>query len=144
MKKYEIKTNLPDEDHNEVAFLGRKIRWTQEGIEVEADTKHVDILLKEWQMKDCKACDSPIGNEPGAGSEEMEARQATVFRRAVARINYLGQDRPDLNVASRLLAMRMAKPKRGDEALVKRVLRYIKGHPKSVLCVSVERGNGQS
>ena len=130
-RKYEIKANMLDEQHREVTFLGRKIRWTEDGIEIEADTKHVEILLKEWDMEGCKSCDTPIGHEPEAEGEEMEARQATVFRRAVARINYLGQDRPDINVAARLLSMRMAKPKRGDEALVKRVLRYLKGHPRS-------------
>ena len=105
------KLNQLDEDHKEVTFLGRKIRWTEEGIEVEADPKHVDILLKEWEMEDCKACDTPIGNEPEGSEEAMEARQATVFRRAVARINYLGQDRPDLNVASRPVGNANGKPR---------------------------------
>ena len=62
----------------------------------------------------------------------MSARDATLFRRAAAGINYLSQDRPDLNVASRLLAMRVAKPKKGDETILKRVLRYLKGSLRSV------------
>ena len=62
----------------------------------------------------------------------MAPGQATLFRRAAARINYLGQDRPDLNVVSRLLAMRMAHPKRGDEEMIKRALRYLKGAPKLI------------
>ena len=61
-RKYEIKANMLDEDHREVTFLGRKIRWTEDGIEVEADTKHVEILLKEWDMEGCKSCETPIGN----------------------------------------------------------------------------------
>ena len=62
----------------------------------------------------------------------MPAGQATLFRRAAARIKYLGQDRPYLNVVSRLLAMKMANPRKGDEALVKRTLRYLKGHSRSI------------
>ena len=57
---------------------------------------------------------------------------AKKFRRAAARINYLSQDRPDLNVAARVLAMHMAKPMEGDEVLLKRVLRYLKGCARSV------------
>ena len=99
---------------------------------MEADPKHVGILLKEWNMEDCNSCDTPIGNEDVSSDEAMQAGEATMFRRAVARINYLGQDRPDLNVASRLMAMRTAQPRKGDEAFVKRALRYLKGHSRSI------------
>ena len=78
-------------------------------------------LLEEWGMESCKVCDTPVGMdalEVNQG-EEMPKGQATLFRRGAARINYLSQDRPDLNVASRLLAMRMANPRRGDEILLK-------------------------
>ena len=92
---------------------------------MEADSKHVDILLEEWKMKECNPCDTPTqGDEARTdNSVDMSAGDATLFRRAAARVNYLSQDRPDLNVASRLLAMRMANPKKGDELILKRVLR---------------------
>ena len=117
-----------------MVFLGRKISWTPEGLEVEADSKHVKALLTEWGMETCKACDTPIGGEASEVNqrEEMNKGEAMLFRRGAARINYLSQDRPDLNVASKLLAMRMANPKKGDEVILKRVLRYLKGNPRSV------------
>ena len=88
-------------------------------------------------MKGCNSCDTPIQGEEGrADSDDMSAGDATLFRRAAARVNYLSQDRPDLNVASRLLAMRMANPKKGDELILKRVLRYLKGSPRSIYCYS--------
>ena len=66
----------------------------------------------------------------------MDAKK---YRRAAARINYLSQDRPDLNVASLVLAMHMSKPMKGDEVLVKRVLRYLKGSTRSAYeCPYVE------
>ena len=73
----------------------------------------------------------------------MPSGQATLFRRAAARINYLGQDRPDLNVVSRLLAMKMAKPKRGDEEMIKRALRYLKGTPRLKYHYPWESGMGE-
>ena len=112
--KYEIKSKLLNERSREVGFLERKIVWTDTGIELEADSKHVDILLEEWKMKECNPCDTSTQGEEGKADNEvdMSAGDATLFRRAAARVNYLSQDRPDLNVASRLLAMRMANPKK--------------------------------
>ena len=127
-EKYEIKVNELNKEKREVAFLGRRIRWTEEGIDIEADPKHVGILLREWGLEDCNPGDTPIGSEEKAREEDMAPGQATLFRRAAARINYLGQDRPDLNVVSRMLAMRMANPKRGDEEMIKRALRYLRVH----------------
>ena len=46
-EKYEIKVNELNEEKREVAFLGRRIRWSEEGINIEADPKHVGILLRE-------------------------------------------------------------------------------------------------
>ena len=84
-------------------------------------------------MQECNPCDTPTGEEGKTDNAmNMDAGEATLFRRAAARVNYLSQDRPDLNVASRLLAMRMANPKKGDELILKRVLQYLKGHPRSV------------
>ena len=42
----------------------------------------------------------------------------------------MAQDRPDLGVTACNLAKTMAKPKVGDEALVKRVCRYLQAYPK--------------
>ena len=120
-ERYEIKSQILDEGSPSVSFLGRRIRWTMEGIEVVADTKHVDILLKEWKMEGCNPCDTPTGNDGGEGEILMSANEATLFRRAAARVNYLVQDRPDLNVASRLLAMKMAHPRKGDELILKNI-----------------------
>ena len=80
-EKYDVKANVLNEVNKEVVFLGRGIRWTKEGIEVEADPKHVGILLKEWNMEDCNSCDTPIGNEDVSGEEAIQAGQATMFRR---------------------------------------------------------------
>ena len=43
--KYEIKVNELNEESRAVACLGRRIRWSEEWIDIEADPKHVGILL---------------------------------------------------------------------------------------------------
>ena len=60
---------------------------------------------------------------------EVDAKR---YRRAVARINYMSQDRCDLSSASKVLTQSMANPRAGDEALVKRVIRYLRRFPRSV------------
>ena len=60
----------------------------------------------------------------------MPKDDATKFRRAFARLNYLALDRPDLCVAAGKLSRCMARPRQGDEKPLKRVLRYLQGEPR--------------
>lgn len=57
----------------------------------------------------------------------MSSAEPTLCRRAVARINYVVLDRPDLSVASMVTSRHMSNPKEGDELVVKRIIRYLKG-----------------
>ena len=60
----------------------------------------------------------------------MKSAEATSYRRGAARLNYLAQDRPDIAVAANVLARSMARPLVGDEVRLKRVIRYLKSHPR--------------
>ena len=60
---------------------------------------------------------------------EVSAELATKHRAAVARVVYLAQDRLDLGVAAAELAKTMAIPREGDDERLKRVARYLNGHP---------------
>ena len=151
-KKYELKVQVagwaPGDDR-ELKFLGRVIRLTQTGIELEGDDKHVEIMEKEWEMTHCNPVATPyvkpVGTAPGVsangapGVEDddspMEARDlssadATLYRRAAARINYIALDRPDRSFASRVASSHMSCPKEGDDQLIKRIIRYLKGKPR--------------
>ena len=65
--------------------------------------------------------------------ELMEGKDASLFRAVVARINFLAQDRSDLQFASKECSRRMAVPRVQDWELVKRVGRYIAGRPRVIL-----------
>ena len=109
--------------------------WTEEGLELEGDSKHVNILLKEWSMEDCRGLDTPVAkdiDEKLISQNSMEMKEATKFRRAAARINFMAQDSPDLSAASRKLSQFMSDPKVGCEVILKRVIRYLKSHPRCV------------
>ena len=75
---------------------------------------------------DAKSLDA-LADETRDFVPPSEARR---HRSAVARVVYTAQDRPDLDVAACTLSKTMAPPRQGDEVLVKRVCRYIKGRPR--------------
>ena len=63
-RKYELTVEVlgPDADEcKEVRVLNRILRWTKEAIQYEADSRHVEIMLKQLDIEDCKvvvACGS--------------------------------------------------------------------------------------
>ena len=134
--KYEIKcTILGPEAHNaqEVKILGRTLRWTDAGIEYEADARHQAIVIEELGLGDCKAVSTPFGPEEqgclaGEG-EPLEAGEATRYRPPAARLNYLALDRSDIQFAIKEIAKRMSVPHAPDWKLLQRVGRYLKGAP---------------
>ena len=63
-------------------------------------------------------------------SEDLEPQDATRFRGLAARCNYLAQDRVDIQYACKEASRRMARPRRGDWILLKRIERYLVGAPR--------------
>ena len=135
-KAYEVKKELLGPGHSLcVQYLGRTLQWTSEGIEWVHDEKHSRVLIQEYGMENCKTTCTPVTHEDysnESGNDErplMEPLDARKFRACAARLNYLAQDRPDLVVASCLVARSMAAPRVGDEVKLKRAIRYLKLHP---------------
>ena len=62
----------------------------------------------------------------------LNAQDARAFRGLTARLNYLAQDRPDLQFAAKEVSRRMARPSDKDWALLKHVGRYLVGAPRAV------------
>ena len=61
-EKYEIK-GKDLEEGDELSYLGRTIRKTPQGLEWEADKKHVEILCREWGVTGEKSCHTPLETE---------------------------------------------------------------------------------
>ena len=102
-------------------------------MEIEGDDKHVEKLQEEWGMTNCNPVATPyvkpVGSVTGPQEEakDMSSSDATLYRRAAARINYIALDRPDLSFASRMASSSMSSPKEGDDQMIKRIIRYLKG-----------------
>ena len=91
-------------------------------------------LLRGLGMESCRSISTPLSatvEKDGVRSDrpEVSAELATKHRTAVARVVYLAQDRLDLGVAAVELAKTMAILREGDDELLKRVARYLHGHP---------------
>ena len=129
--KYKIKSAILEED-GELQYLGRSIRKTSQGIEWEADKKHVEILVREWDLIGCKPCHTPIEGDllPVGDRPEMCREEAKKFRRAAARLTYLSQDRVDLGAAANLTSRCMATPRLGDDLLLRRIIQYLATRPR--------------
>ena len=77
--------------------------------------------------------DAITGNDDVDKDEvEMNPQDASLYRAITARINFLAQDRSDLQFASKESSRRMATPRIKYWLLVKRVGRYLAGRPRAV------------
>ena len=77
---------------------------------------------------------------PGTSCRPQKARG---HRSAVARVVYMAQDRPDLDAAACTLSKTMARPRKGDEMLMKRECLYIKGRPRYAQLCEYQEGTGE-
>ena len=68
--------------------------------------------------------------KPNAAVVGVSETPAPTHRRGAARIVYLSQDRIDLAFAAKALAMKMARPVKGDEAALNRCTKYLRSRPR--------------
>ena len=100
-------------DSKEAIILNRVIRWTDEGIEYEADPRQTEKLVEECGMRDVNSVAIPgvrLSFDQVEKDEELAARQHTAFRGSAARANCLAADRLDVQFAAKEICRGMAKP----------------------------------
>ena len=118
-------------DMKEATILNRCIRWNNDGVTLEADPEHVKKMLEVTRMADCTSTTVPATKEEVTGEEVLlEGPQRKAYRSAVARANYLSQDRPDIRFATKELCRRMADPSLADWRRLKKLCRYLQGRPR--------------
>ena len=117
--EFTVKTLGPDSNHEkEVRVLNRILRWTDMGIEYEADPRHVEIVLKQLNIEACKPAMTPGTKDEGHAKtgdqadrhvdEKLDEIKHGAYRALVARANYLSPDRPDIAFAPKELARAMS------------------------------------
>ena len=120
-------------DHS-IVILNRLVTWTGKGIELEADSRHVALLIQEVGCEGSKVSTPLVKEriEEALNSEELPEEQAAMYRSASMRLAYLSQDRPDLLVLGKELAKGLKKPTQAHFQMLKRGVRYLRSHPRLV------------
>ena len=116
-------------DMKAMTILNRIVEWTDAGIQYEADARHVDLIIEE------------LGHESANGSDvtgskvdinetdtELDHEDAYRFRSIAARLNFLAADRIDIEICRR-----MSSPCMSDWAKVRKLVRYLRKHPRQLL-----------
>eukprot|EP00973_Karenia_brevis_P039644 5474387-Karenia_brevis.AAC.1 len=138
-RRFEIKTEYlgPREtDKQEVKVLNRIMRYTEHGIEFEADPRQHEIILHELSLTHAKGLTSPgVKNMPKEENDdnELSPLEATKYRAICARVNYLALDRPDLMYSAKECSRSMSSPTRLDWRKLKRIGRYLIYRPRMVV-----------
>ena len=132
-------------DDKIVRILNRTVQWTDTGIIFESDPRHAEIVCKQLfsdekgsypdgsTKRSCsvKAVSTPGTKDKPEGPEvPLSGSQASQYRSLVMRINYLAQDRSDLQFAGKELARKMCEPTSHDWQRLKRLGRYLIGVPR--------------
>ena len=123
-------------DDKELCILNRVIRWTPSGIEYEADQRHAEAITAGTGVAEGRRVSTPGTSESQRNEKgkvpELQEKDFTVFRPICARLNFLAQDRPDLQFVSKNISAHMAKPTGEAWCMLVRVGRYLKKHSRMV------------
>ena len=144
--KFEVKCEVlgprPGAQSQEIRVLNRVLTWTDAGLCYEPDQRHAEIVIRDLGLTGGKAVSSPGSRDDanrasslGLDLEDpqtplLSSREASSYRAISARLNYLAQDRADLQYACKEASRRMARPRVGDMGLLKRIGRYLLGAPR--------------
>ena len=134
-------------DSKEFLVLNRAIRWTETGLEYEADPRQAERLLEGLTLSgaDCKSVATP-GIKPLVeqlvDDVVLPASALTGFRAQAARANYLAADRIDLQFAAKEVCRYMSAPTESSVAAMKRLGRYLLGHKRLVWTYPFQRAEG--
>ena len=140
-KRYELKEphrlGPGPQDDKEALVLNRVVRWTAEGLEMEADPRQSEKLLRDLKLDGdgVKVAGSPgvkATREQLDADQPLERQKATPYRAVVARANYLAADRPELQYSAKEVCRWMASPTETSLNALKRLGRFVAGHRRLV------------
>ncbi len=122
-------------DAKEARALNRVVRWTEHGVEYEADPRQTERLVSECGLTGANPMATPGVRTTAAeiaADQELPKHLCTAFRSAAARGNYLAADRIDAQFACKEVCRHMAKPSTESWKALKRACRFLNGRPRLV------------
>lgn len=138
-KRYELKEEARlgpgRNDDKEGEVLNRIIRWTEEGVEYEADPRQGEKFVVGLNLEGCKGVFTPgvrISPDKIMTDQELATQKHKLFRALAARANYLAADRPEIQFAAKEICRWMSKPSVGGVAAMKRLGRFLQSQIRLV------------
>lgn len=119
-------------DDKEACILNRIMRWTDDGLDYEADPRQVERHLNGEGLNSVVTPGVKVSKQQVDTETELPESQHTRFRGLAARANYLAADRPDIVFAVKEICRLMAKPTDLGMGAVKRLARYLRRRPRLV------------
>jgi hypothetical protein len=118
-------------DDKRIDILGRTVKWDEDGIRYEADTKHREKIMKYFGFNEGTKGSSVNGEKEDKiedwEDQPLEPHEAKEFRSVVARMNYFGTDCPDLQFPVKQCSREMSSPNKGSWKMAKKIARYLVG-----------------
>nr|GFB02876.1 uncharacterized mitochondrial protein AtMg00810-like [Tanacetum cinerariifolium] len=111
-------------------FLGLQVLQKKDGIFLSQD-KYVGDILKKFGYSDITSANTPMDKEnPWVKDETGKDVDLYLYRSMIGSLMYLTASRPDIMFAVYACARHQVTPKECHLHVVKRIFKYLKGHPK--------------
>ncbi|XP_039778972.1 uncharacterized mitochondrial protein AtMg00810-like [Panicum virgatum] len=108
-------------------FLGIEVKRSPEGFFL-SQSKYASEVLERAGMANCKPVATPADTKPKLASDDGALmHDATWYRSMAGALQYLTLTRPDIAYAVQQVCLHMHAPREPHGAMLKRILRYIKG-----------------
>nr|GEX90901.1 hypothetical protein [Tanacetum cinerariifolium] len=102
-----------------------------EKFQMSAMDKYVDDILKKFRYSDVRYANTPMDKENPWGKDRTgKDVDLHLYRSMIGSLMYLTASRPDIMVVVCAYARHQVTPKECHMHAVKRIFRYLKGHPK--------------
>lgn len=126
-------------DTKVVRLLNRVTEWKHDGIYMDSDPRHADIIVKKFELEMpyfLACCWIGSARRPDGvrvlDVKERVGQDASSYRAIVARGNYLSPDGNDIRYAVKEYARRMSKPRNIDYKQLTQSGRYLRGKMRVV------------
>ena len=113
-------------------FPNRIVRWTDDGLEYEADPRQAGRFIetiglsgdnfRSTETPGLKCTKEQVGDE-----KDLEPHEHTPYRGNGARCNYLGPDRPNIKYSAKEICRRKSSPTNLGQDALKRLCRFLVG-----------------
>nr|GFA17998.1 hypothetical protein [Tanacetum cinerariifolium] len=111
-------------------FLGLQVLQKEDGIFISKD-KYVGDILKKFGYSDVKSSNTPMDKENPWGKDGTgKDVDLHLYRSMIGSLMYLTASRPDIMFVVCACSKHQVTPKECHLHAVKRIFRYLKGHPK--------------